>query len=299
VRRTVRPVGVLLALAAASGVWLAAQPAVDSHHLALLRARSPVGLSVAISVAEPGLYRIDRATLEGAGFAVHDIDPRRLHLSLHGEPVAMHVTGEADGRLDADDTLLFYGTAFRGRRLASLFRDAMVRTGPVDNWLWQCQGECRLEGVFEKYTTTSRYRLEVLETPGLRMSSQPLGDPERASVPRESVRETALHDTAQFWWSFAPRSEDTWFSDWISGRFVRPVDGGPGAPIERTYTVDVPSPDAQGDDATIRAMFASVASAPGTPDYHVAVTFNGHVLGTVTWDGRRAEHGHRAGAAAA
>ncbi len=77
-----------------------------------------------------GLYKIDGATLAKAGVPTASIDPRTLQMFNNGGrelpqevstsrpdsliEIAIAVVGGDDGRLDADDYLLFYGTSLEG-----------------------------------------------------------------------------------------------------------------------------------------------------------------------------------------
>lgn len=66
-----------------------------------------------VVVTTPGIQVITRDDLISAGWDVEAIDPRRIHLWLNGEEVALWVTGQADGRLDPGDELRFYVPPFR------------------------------------------------------------------------------------------------------------------------------------------------------------------------------------------
>ena len=81
------------------------------------------GTWLRISVAEEGLYRISGADLEAAGVAIGDIDPASLRLHYGGgnalpideinppqalREVGLVVEDGGDGRLDADDFVLFW-----------------------------------------------------------------------------------------------------------------------------------------------------------------------------------------------
>ncbi|WP_247237268.1 C25 family cysteine peptidase [Telluribacter sp. SYSU D00476] len=62
-----------------------------------------------IPIVQTGWYRLSPAELERAGVPVASIPARSLQLFRRGEEVAIQVTGEADGRLDANDLIEFYG----------------------------------------------------------------------------------------------------------------------------------------------------------------------------------------------
>lgn len=62
-----------------------------------------------ISIKREGWYRITQREVIAAGLDPRT-DPRTLQLFVHGLQQPISVTGESDGRLDADDALEFYGT---------------------------------------------------------------------------------------------------------------------------------------------------------------------------------------------
>ena len=66
------------------------------------------GPALKISVCAEGWYRLTQAQLLVAGLSP-DVDPRLLQLYLNGVEQPMIVPGQADGRLDPQDTVEFYG----------------------------------------------------------------------------------------------------------------------------------------------------------------------------------------------
>jgi hypothetical protein len=66
--------------------------------------------AVKLAVKREGWYRITQAELIRAGFDTN-VDPRFIQLFVDGEQQPLAVTGEADGKLDAADTIAFYGLA--------------------------------------------------------------------------------------------------------------------------------------------------------------------------------------------
>jgi hypothetical protein len=87
-----------------------------------------------IAVDGAGMVRVTGTDLALAGLPIGALDPRRLQLFEGGVPVAMQVTGEADGLFGAADALLFYGQPSPSR-----------------------------------YSAVNVYQLAYLDTPGLRM----------------------------------------------------------------------------------------------------------------------------------
>ena len=82
------------------------------------------GFWVKMTFTGSGVYKIDRPTLASMGFDINTIDPRQIQIfgvpggmlpqenrsytSLTIQELSIHVAGEADGSMDADDYLLFY-----------------------------------------------------------------------------------------------------------------------------------------------------------------------------------------------
>jgi hypothetical protein len=64
--------------------------------------------AVKLAVKREGWYRVTQAELIGAGFDPN-LDPRLIQLFVDGREQSIVVTGEADGRFDAADTVEFYG----------------------------------------------------------------------------------------------------------------------------------------------------------------------------------------------
>jgi len=66
-----------------------------------------------VKVRNDGLYRLTYAELQAAGLPVDDPDlsPHTFRLYNLGAEVAIHVEGEADGKFDNTDSILFYGQA--------------------------------------------------------------------------------------------------------------------------------------------------------------------------------------------
>ncbi|HJQ25642.1 MAG TPA: C25 family cysteine peptidase [Blastocatellia bacterium] len=64
--------------------------------------------AVKIAIKREGWYRITQSELVQAGLDAA-VDPRRLQMFVDGKPVPISVAGEADGHLDAADTVEFYG----------------------------------------------------------------------------------------------------------------------------------------------------------------------------------------------
>jgi hypothetical protein len=79
-----------------------------------------------ITIDSDGMYRINASTLQEAGIPIESIDPRTIKMYSHGGrmlpenvsedrpadlvELALYVHGENDGRFDAGDYVVFYGT---------------------------------------------------------------------------------------------------------------------------------------------------------------------------------------------
>ena len=87
----------LLPVATPTTLALSLAPGTDSN-----------GGALRLGVKEAGWYRLTGAALRQAGLPA-SLDPRRLQLTVAGHAAPIVVTGEADGRLDADDAVEFYG----------------------------------------------------------------------------------------------------------------------------------------------------------------------------------------------
>ncbi len=61
-------------------------------------------------IDRPGMVRLSGLDLSLAGVDIGSLDPRRLQLYREQSEVAIDVTGEADGRMDLTDTLVFHGS---------------------------------------------------------------------------------------------------------------------------------------------------------------------------------------------
>ncbi len=75
-----------------------------------LQAAATARSSVKLMVKQEGLYRVTQPELVRAGLDPNT-DPRFLQLLVDGQEQAINVTGEADGKFDAADSIEFYGFA--------------------------------------------------------------------------------------------------------------------------------------------------------------------------------------------
>ncbi|GAB3784997.1 type IX secretion system sortase PorU [Spirosoma horti] len=129
------------------------------------------GLWVKIGVTQSGIYRLSQSQLIQLNPAFATADPRRLHLYGNGGAMlpqpnaqprftdltenAIQVVGEADGRFDANDGLLFFGQSPHIIRYDSTAR-------------------CFTHQL-NVYSDTTFYFLTVGDSPGLRIVDKPAG----------------------------------------------------------------------------------------------------------------------------
>ena len=64
--------------------------------------------------------------LVAAGVDPAAVDPRTFALSSLGQPVAIAVTGDTDGRFDDADRIVFFGQKFRGTEFQEKYTDERV-----------------------------------------------------------------------------------------------------------------------------------------------------------------------------
>ncbi|PZX61020.1 peptidase C25-like protein [Algoriphagus ratkowskyi] len=62
-----------------------------------------------IPTATDGIHRISATTLSSSGINLNSLDPRNIRLYHRGKEVAIHISGENDGRFDSGDFIDFYG----------------------------------------------------------------------------------------------------------------------------------------------------------------------------------------------
>lgn len=67
--------------------------------------------AIKIGVRDTGWYRVTPATLASAGINLGSVDPRSLRVYTGGREIPIRVSGEADGRFDAGDSIEFFNAA--------------------------------------------------------------------------------------------------------------------------------------------------------------------------------------------
>ena len=79
-----------------------------------------------IGVTTDGIVQLTPSDLATAGVDPASVDPRTFAMSSMGQPVAIQVTGEADGRFDSATVLIFFGQKFRGTQFQEKYTDERV-----------------------------------------------------------------------------------------------------------------------------------------------------------------------------
>ncbi|MFL0685546.1 MAG: C25 family cysteine peptidase [Algoriphagus aquaeductus] len=102
-----------------------------------------------IPTAKDGIYRISPEALSSSGINLQNTDPRNIRVFHRGKEVAIHVSGENDGKLDPTDFIDFYGI----RNDAELDKKLYLGFDKIPN------------PYFNTYTDTTAFFLTV--TPGV------------------------------------------------------------------------------------------------------------------------------------
>lgn len=204
-----------------------------------------------IGVTADGVTVLGPQDLAAAGLDPASVDPRTFALSSLDQPVAIYVTGEADGRFDAQDRLYFFGQQFRGPEMD------------------------------QKYTDERVYWLTAGGAPGPRMATVDATPSGNLPPPQDFA--TTLHaEESLYWWTLhrlGADTEDTWF--W--GR-LQPIGAGQGVTVSLPYDVPYPTPGAA---ATLRLEEHSyVGLSNVNPDHRTTIALNGVQVLDQTWDGQ-------------
>ncbi len=148
-----------------------------------------------VSVMDDGLYELSYAYLQSAGLPVDTLDPRTFRMHFMGQEISIQVTGQADGRFDPGDAVIFYG-----RNVDTLYYDGLF--------------------VSNKYVNELIYFLSYGAGNGLRMGTV-TGAPTGAPAQTVSL-EHILDETSLWYFSEYPRlpitGGDHFFGHWIQAR---------------------------------------------------------------------------------
>ncbi|WP_460926187.1 type IX secretion system sortase PorU [Spirosoma agri] len=215
------------------------------------------GVWVKIGVTESGVYRLDQATLARFNPAFATADPRKLRLYGNDGAAlpqpnatprasdltenAVQVTGEADGKFDTSDALVFFGQSPHVIRYDSLTR--------------------RFKHQINPYSDTTFYFLTIGSSTGLRIAERPTG-------PLSATTSVTTFDDYQFHEQDllkvpGVRSGREWLGTYMTND-----------------TTKVLSFDVTGivPDAPVRVTSSVVAGALATTQFRLRL--NGQVVGT-------------------
>lgn len=220
-----------------------------------------------IVVDHDGIYRLSHTDLQAAGLDLASVDPRSFRLSSQGRDVAIQVIGEADGRFDPGDALLFYGRKFN----ASVVSDTVVLDGSVVTTDTIMSESYALAG---SYTDDNVYWLDTGGTPGPRIASVD-GAPGSAPTPA-FYRETIRAERSNVWWTWHFTSRDIWFWDRVQT----------SDQTTRAYTTTLDALATTPISATVRGeVVARNQNIGAEPDHRTRFLLNDTLLEDATWDG--------------
>lgn len=241
------------------------------------------GLRLRINIDEAGLYRLDYATLKGAGLDVDGLDATCLHLTNQGRDVAIYIDEQDNnpGRLSSGEAILFYGEKFSGDYLAGLYaaensqwRSFYTQKPDGSGTTWKPQFNTTM---VEKYTGQNVYWLAVENEPGARMATQPAAPV--SAPPAASFRSKVHAEQEHYWDTKYFTSEDTLFWDKFDV---------PGTVI-RNYSIDLPFPALSEQFVTVRGeVVATTNNSAASPDHSIEVYLNEwpQFLFKGAWDGK-------------
>jgi len=197
----------------------------------------PQTTALKIIVAADGIYQVTPDDFRAAGLDPTSVDPRTFALTSQGQPVAIYVAGEVDGRFDQDDYIEFYGR--------KLFGDHMVT----------------------KYSDENVYWLTWGGEPGPRMEAVDGTPTGIAPVPASFV--TTHHAEKQLiWWTLHTTRLDTRDTWWWERLTVHSPSGG------ATFTTTLHGVAAGPYTATVRAEVVPRRVAGIDPDHHTRLYLN-------------------------
>jgi hypothetical protein len=125
-----------------------------------------------IPTAQDGIYRISPETLAASGINLGATDPRFIRVFHRGKEVAIHVEGQADGRLDPGDFIDFLGRINDGELDKKLYTKFDKLPNPYYN----------------TYTDTTAFFLTV--TPGMPGKRMPVRQVPATNLPQHTSFET-------------------------------------------------------------------------------------------------------------
>ncbi len=200
-----------------------------------------------IGVVQDGVVRITPDDLQTAGVDPATIDPRTFAMTSRGQPVAIRVSGEEDGRFDAGDFIEFFGQKFHGS-----LQD-------------------------EKYTDENVYWLTIGGQPGPRIPDVNATPRFDLTPPRDFATVVRAEEN-NYWYTqhtLTPPTHESWYWDQL-----RPYSAKPE--ITRTFSAAVPYPIAdQPFTLTVEENARSNVS------HRTTIAFNSQPLIDEVWSGKR------------
>ena len=253
--------------------WRAAPIGVArSTRAALTEGGTPASLLVTpsykIVVDHDGVYRLTYADLLAAGLDVTNVVPGTFYMTSQQQEIAIEVTGEADGRFDPGDSIVFYGQKLRGDILAARYAHES------DNWLaytggWRPTFNAQM---VELYTNDNVYWLTTGGTPGLPLRvSTSNGTPSGAASVPEYYTATVHAEKVHYWKTTTFSSVDVFFWDVL----------GTAGTSYTPYTTTLSAVAAAPVSATVRAEIAPLT----TNSHRVRLSVNTppNLLADVSW----------------
>jgi uncharacterized repeat protein (TIGR01451 family) len=132
-----------------------------------------------------------------------------------------------------------------------------------------------------RYTDVNVYWLTFGDGDGDRMRDAKASPTGKASQSRY-FEETFRWEEDEYYLSSSPggAAGDRWYAGYVYAN---------GVSASGTYTFELHNIDPRPYDATVRGYLYGASSFAASPDHHVRVYLNGHLVDDVTWDGKR-EH---------
>jgi len=118
---------------------------------------------IKLSVEEDGWYKVTGADLRKAGLDLLRIDIRHLRLSCGGIPVPFYFHGDGDSKMEAGESIEFYGTGLRLNATATtpdLYQDPYSSTNVY--WLgWEGEAGPRMEDEYSESATAAGQTAQI------------------------------------------------------------------------------------------------------------------------------------------
>lgn len=228
-------------------VTITLTPRADSAMPAAAPVRSPAAVAgtLRIHTGERGLYRLTYNDLQAAGVPVATVNPATFALTLRDQPIAIQVTGAADGRFDPADQVVFYAVPNERRYLAN-----------------------------------NLYQFTYGGAAGLRMTTRQTtptaSDPLISAMQHSARRE----NNANYYSTFEMAADgDYWFDTSLSVSALFPTVTRSYALNTAAPLVPL------GDTATVRMQMQGGRNQDANPDHSVLARINNHELGLYQWEG--------------